>query len=877
MDTKKIRKLFFDFFKAKKHEIVDSAPITIKNDPSLMFTNAGMNQFKNIFLGDEIPKCKRIANTQKCLRVSGKHNDLEEVGIDKYHHTMFEMLGNWSFGDYFKENAIQWAWDLLVNVYKLDEKRLYVSIFGGDKKDNLEKDIESYNIWNKIVDDVKIIDGSKKDNFWEMGETGPCGPCSEIHIDLRSENEIKKIPTRNLINKDHPEVIEIWNLVFIEFNRLSNGKLVLLPNKHVDTGMGLERLAMAIKGLKSTYDIDLFDSTIKSLSKESNYNYGENSKIDIAFRVIVDHIRAIVFTISDGEIPSNNKSGYVIRRILRRAVRYGFSSLNIKKPFLHKLAKTVILDYSDIFDNLINQQDFIVKVILEEEKTFLKTLDKGLSMISNIKNEAINENKTISGKIAFELYDTYGFPYDLTDLIAKENNLSVDENEFKIQLELQRNRSRNVSKIIKEDWKIISKKGNCEFVGYVKLSSKSKILKYRKIIDKELTSYHVVFNTTPFYSESGGQVGDTGNLIYDDKKIKILNTIKENDLIIHQINELPSNLNDSYKLEVSAFRRSLISNNHSATHLLHAALQKILGNHVIQKGSLVNDKALRFDFSHFTKISDTEIRDIQNLVNEKIRKNIEVKVLENTPIEKAKKMGAMALFGEKYGKNVRVVIIDNKYSIELCGGTHVSFTSEIGTFKVISESSISSGIRRIEALTSVEAENYIINESNEIKELKSMLKAGDVLSAVNSLLSKNKKLEEKVLGFSKIQKNNLKDDLKKNILIINDTNILINEFEDESLDMIKKIGFELKNEFKNLIFLATTKHNSKPSILLLISEDLVNKFNLDSRVIINDLSVYIEGGGGGQKFFSTAGGKNIDGLSKVISIGKKMILEKVSV
>ena len=877
MDTKKIRKLFFDFFKAKKHEIVDSAPITIKNDPSLMFTNAGMNQFKNIFLGDENPKYKRIANTQKCLRISGKHNDLEEVGIDKYHHTMFEMLGNWSFGDYFKENAIQWAWDLLINIYKLDEKRLYVSIFGGDKKDNLEKDIESYNIWNKIVDDVKIIDGSKKDNFWEMGETGPCGPCSEIHFDLRSENEIKKIPTRNLINKDHPEVIEIWNLVFIEFNRLSDGKLVLLPNKHVDTGMGLERLAMAIKGLKSTYDIDLFDSTIKSLSKESNYKYGENSKIDIAFRVIVDHIRAIVFTISDGEIPSNNKSGYVIRRILRRAVRYGFSSLNIKKPFLHKLAKTVISEYGDIFDNLINQQNFIVKVILEEEKTFLKTLDKGLSMISNIKNEAINENKTISGKIAFELYDTYGFPYDLTDLIAKENNLSVDEDEFKTHLELQRNRSRNVSKIIKEDWEIIHQKGNCEFVGYEKLSSKSKILKYRKTIDKELTSYHVVFNTTPFYSESGGQVGDTGNLIYDGKKIEILNTIKENDLIIHQMNELPLNLNDSYKLEVNAFRRSLISNNHSATHLLHAALQKILGNHVIQKGSLVNDKALRFDFSHFTKVSDTEIRDIQKLVNGKIRNNIEIKILENIPIEKAKKMGAMALFGEKYSKNVRVVVIDNKYSIELCGGTHVSFTSEIGAFKVISESSISSGIRRIEALTSVEAENYIINESNEIKKLKSILKAGDVLSAVNSLLSKNKKLEEEVLGFSKIKKNNLKDDLKKKILIKNDTNILINEFDDESLDMIKKIGFELKNEFKNLIFLATTKHNSKPSILLLISEDLVKKFNLDSRIIINDLSVYIEGGGGGQQFFSTGGGKNIDGLSKVISIGKKMILEKVSV
>ena len=876
MNTKKIRKLFFEFFKEKNHQIVSSAPITIKNDPTLMFTNAGMNQFKNIFLGDENPKHVRIANTQKCLRVSGKHNDLEEVGIDKYHHTMFEMLGNWSFGDYFKNNAIEWAWELLTKVYNLDEKRLYVTVFGGDQKDNLSKDIESFDIWKNIIDVSKIIDGSKKDNFWEMGDTGPCGPCSEIHIDLRSKEDIEKIPTKKLINKDHPEVIEIWNLVFIEFNRLSNGKLKVLPNKHVDTGMGLERLAMSIKGLDSTYDIDLFSELIKKISKESNFNYGENLKVDIAFRVIVDHIRALVFTISDGEIPSNNKSGYVIRRILRRAIRYGFSSLNIKKPFLHNLVKTVISEYSDVFDNLIPQQDFIIKVILEEEKTFLKTLEKGLSMISNIKKDGIKNNNIISGDIAFELYDTYGFPCDLTELIAREDNLNVDLIQFNKQLEIQRNRSRNASKIINEDWEVINDKVLSKFIGYKNFSSESIILKYRKAFLKDTKVYQVVFNNTPFYSESGGQVGDTGILIFKNKKIKILNTIKENDLIIHQMDELPSKLDASYRLEIDFSRRESISNNHSSTHLLHAALQEILGDHVIQKGSLVNHKYLRFDFSHFTKLSDLEIDMIQKLVNQKIRDNIQVEILENTPIEEAKKMGAMALFGEKYGENVRVVIIDKTYSVELCGGTHVSHTSSIGNFKITSESSISSGIRRIEALTSKEADNYILNESNIIKKLKLLLKTNNIVSAVNNILNKNKILEDEISDFSKIKKMNLKVDLKKNILKKNNINILINDFDSEPLDLIKSLGFELKNEFKNFIFLATTINNLKPSILLLISENLVDKYNMDARKIINNLSTYIDGGGGGQPFLSTAGGKNSKGISNVISIGQKIILEKIS-
>ena len=868
MNSKKIRNIFFDYFESKGHKIIESAPITVKDDPTLMFTNAGMNQFKNIFLGNETPKNKRIANTQKCLRVSGKHNDLEEVGIDKYHHTMFEMLGNWSFGDYFKRDAIHWAWDLLVNNYKLDAKRLYITVFGGDKIEKLKKDTEAVEIWREIVDDNKIIDGSKHDNFWEMGDTGPCGPCSEIHIDLRSEKEIKKTPTHKLINRDHPEVIEIWNLVFIEFNRKANGSLVTLPNKHVDTGMGLERLSMAIKRLNSTYDTDLFKSIINSISKLSNLKYGLNEKHDIAFRVISDHIRAIVFTISDGAIPSNNKSGYVIRRILRRAVRYGFSSLEIKSPFLHKLAKSVIDEYKDVFHNLQSQENFIINIILEEEKTFLKTLDNGLKKINLIKENLDKKNKIIPGKVVFELYDTYGFPYDLTELIAKEDNLKIDKKSFDSFLEQQRDRSRKSSNVSSEDWKIVNDNFESNFKGYDELNLKSKIIKYRQANLDNKKKYHVVFSATPFYAESGGQVGDIGYMIFGDEKINIENTFKENDLIIHQIDKIPNDLNSEFELSVNKIRRRLISRNHSATHLLHSALREVLGDHVSQKGSLVNDKVLRFDFSHFSKISEDDLKKITDIVNNKILDCIKVEILNDLSIDKAKKMGAMALFGEKYGDKVRVVIIDKSFSTELCGGTHVSNTSEIGLFKIISEGSISSGIRRIEALTSKELNLFLEKQSKEVASLKEILKSNNLVDSVSSLISKNKQLEDQINKFDTFRKKSIKDEIKEKIKKVNDISLLINHFEDENLDFIKQIGFEFEKEYKNIVFLATTKFNQKPSILLLISRSIIEKIKLDARIIIKDLSKHIDGSGGGQVFLSTAGGKNSKGLKNVLIEGE---------
>ena len=868
MNSKKIRNIFFDYFESKAHKIIESAPITVKDDPTLMFTNAGMNQFKNIFLGDETPKNKRIANTQKCLRVSGKHNDLEEVGIDKYHHTMFEMLGNWSFGDYFKRDAIHWAWDLLVNYYKLDKKRLYVTVFGGDKNEKLEKDIEAVEIWREIVDDNKIIDGSKNDNFWEMGDTGPCGPCSEIHIDLRSEKEIKKTPTHKLINRDHPEVIEIWNLVFIEFNRKASGSLVTLPNKHVDTGMGLERLSMAIKALNSTYDTDLFKSIINSISKLSNLKYGLNEKHDVAFRVISDHIRAIVFTISDGAIPSNNKSGYVIRRILRRAVRYGFSSLEIKSPFLHKLARSVIDEYKDVFTNLQSQENFIINVILEEEKTFLKTLDNGLKKINLIKENLDGKSKTLPGKVVFELYDTYGFPYDLTELISKEHSLKIDKKSFDSFLEQQRDRSRKSSNVSSEDWEIVNDNFESNFKGYDELNLKSKIIKYREVSLDNKKKYHVVFSVTPFYAESGGQVGDIGYMIFGDEKLKIENTFKENDLIIHQIDKIPNDLNSEFELSVNIIRRRLISRNHSATHLLHSALREVLGDHVTQKGSLVNDKVLRFDFSHFTKISEDDLKKISDIVNNKILDSIKVEILNDLSIDKAKKMGAMALFGEKYGDKVRVVIIDKSFSTELCGGTHVSNTSEIGLFKIISEGSISSGIRRIEALTSKELNLFLEKQSKEVITLKEILKSNNLVDSVSGLISKNKQLEDQISKFDTFRKKSIKDEIKEKIKKVNDISLVIHHFEDEKLDFIKQIGFEFEKEYKNIVFLATSKFNQKPSILLLISRSIIAQTKLDARIIIKDLSKHIGGSGGGQVFLSTAGGKNSEGLKSVLIEGE---------
>ena len=871
MDTKKIRQIFFDFFKNKGHSIIESAPITVKDDPTLMFTNAGMNQFKDIFLGNTKSKNKRIANTQKCLRVSGKHNDLEEVGIDKYHHTMFEMLGNWSFGDYFKEDAIKWAWELLTKEYKLDESRLYVTIFGGDKSDKLSRDLESLEIWKQIVPQSKIIDGSKKDNFWEMGETGPCGPCSEIHIDLRDPKEIQAVPTSKLINKDHPEVIEIWNLVFIEFNRKIDGSLENLPEKHVDTGMGLERLSMAIDSLTSTYDTNIFRSIIKSLEKISGKKYGVEKEINIAFRVICDHIRAIVLTISDGAIPSNNKAGYVIRRILRRAVRYGYSTLQLKEPFLNELSQSVIVEYKDIFKNLSSQSDFIKEVILEEEKTFLSTLDKGLKKI----NEYGESSKKVSGELVFELYDTYGFPIDLTELIFREKGINIDKEKFNELLETQRNRSRNVSKAISDEWKILKKgKKLTSFIGYEEDNSLSQIIMYRKVSEDENTNFHLVFDKTPFYPESGGQVGDKG-VIYDgNEKIKVLDTFKENDLVIHLAEKLPSSLDDKIKIEIDKNRREFISKNHSATHLLHSALRDTLGNHISQKGSLVNEKILRFDFSHFSKIDVDSLEKISDIVNDKIFENIKVKIENNVNIEDAKKKGATALFGEKYGDKVRVVSIDDKFSLELCGGTHVGSTSEIGQFKILSESSISSGVRRIEASTSVESERISKLDSKTISELKNLLKSKDILESVNSLITKNKALEKEIDLKNNERKKQIKSELNSSVLKIKNVNLLINDFKDEKMNFVKQIAFELEKELKNMIFLGTLLDSNKPLILIMISKNLLDELDIDANDIINKLATHIEGSGGGQKFLATAGGKNKEGIKKVINEGR-IILESI--
>ena len=871
MDTKKIRQIFFDFFKNKGHSIIESAPITVKDDPTLMFTNAGMNQFKDIFLGNTKSKNKRIANTQKCLRVSGKHNDLEEVGIDKYHHTMFEMLGNWSFGDYFKEDAIKWAWELLTKEYKLDESRLYVTIFGGDKSDKLSRDLESLEIWKQIVPQSKIIDGSKKDNFWEMGETGPCGPCSEIHIDLRDPKEIQAVPTSKLINKDHPEVIEIWNLVFIEFNRKIDGSLENLPEKHVDTGMGLERLSMAIDSLTSTYDTNIFRSIIKSLEKISGKKYGVEKEINIAFRVICDHIRAIVLTISDGAIPSNNKAGYVIRRILRRAVRYGYSTLQLKEPFLNELSQSVIAEYKDIFKNLSSQSDFIKEVILEEEKTFLSTLDKGLKKI----NEYGESSKKVSGELVFELYDTYGFPIDLTELIFREKGINIDKEKFNELLETQRNRSRNVSKAISDEWKILKKgKKLTSFIGYEEDNSLSQIIMYRKVSEDENTNFHLVFDKTPFYPESGGQVGDKG-VIYDgNEKIRVLDTFKENDLVIHLAEKLPSSLDDKIKIEIDKNRREFISKNHSATHLLHSALRDTLGNHISQKGSLVNEKILRFDFSHFSKIDVDSLEKISDIVNDKIFENIKVKIENNVNIEDAKKKGATALFGEKYGDKVRVVSIDDKFSLELCGGTHVGSTSEIGQFKILSESSISSGVRRIEASTSVESERISKLDSKTISELKNLLKSNDILESVNSLITKNKSLEKEIDLKNNERKKQIKSELNSSVLKIKNVNLLINDFKDEKMNFVKQIAFELEKELKNMIFLGTLLDSNKPLILIMISKNLLDELDIDANDIINKLATHIEGSGGGQKFLATAGGKNKEGIKKVINEGR-IILESI--
>lgn len=866
MDSKSIRQTFLDFFASKEHEVVSSAPIVIKDDPTLLFTNAGMNQFKDAFLGNVLVKNTRVTDTQKCLRVSGKHNDLEEVGVDTYHHTMFEMLGNWSFGDYFKKEMIPWAWELLTEKYKIDVDRLYVTIFQGDEGDGLEEDKEALEVWSKIIDPKRIIKADKKDNFWEMGETGPCGPCSEIHIDLRSEEDRKSIDALDLVNQDHPQVVEIWNLVFMQYNRLKSGKLEKLPATHVDTGMGFERLCMALQGKQSNYDTDLFQPSIKALEKLSSKTYqASDSKQDIAFRVCVDHIRAIAFSIADGQLPSNTGAGYVIRRILRRAVRYGFSFLDLKSPFLYQLIPAMIESLGHQFEELTQQQELIEKVIQEEEQSFLRTLDKGISLFDNYK---VRSN-AIDGAFAFELYDTYGFPIDLTELLAAEKGMKVNMSEFQEKLQEQKERSRSASKIETDDWVVLLDDEVEEFIGYDYLESKVKISRYRKINQKGKDLYQLVFNVSPFYPEGGGQVGDQGYIESEEEKISIIDTKKENNLIIHFSKQLPKNPKLEFKAVVAKKARQLTAANHTATHLMHEALRQVLGDHVEQKGSLVNADHLRFDFSHFQKVSAEEIREIEDIVNQKIQANIPLNEYRKIPIAEAKSKGALALFGEKYGDLVRMIEFGS--SKELCGGTHVKASGEIGLFKIVSEGAVAAGIRRVEAVSASKAVELFFKNNDEIIEAKQMLKQPKSLkAAIEKLQEDNLKLQKEIESFKRAAAANVKEVLKQKVQSKGGVNVLIEEVDLDS-KAIKDLAFQLKAEIDQLFLVLVTKQGGKPSISILISDELVQSKGFNAGQLVRDLAKHIQGGGGGQAFFATAGGKNPDGISTVIEEANKLI------
>ena len=869
MNSKDIRKAFFSFFKDKNHVIDQSAPMVLKGDPSLMFANAGMNQFKDIFLEFESPKTKRIANTQKCLRVSGKHNDLEEVGVDTYHHTMFEMLGNWSFGDYFKKEAIQWSWELLTRVYKIDSNRLYVTIFEGDLKDGTKEDQEAFKIWEELIPSKQILKFGKKENFWEMGNQGPCGPSSEIHIDLRETNEINKVPSVNLVNKGHPLVIELWNLVFMEFNRNADGSLNSLNKKHIDTGLGLERLTMVLQSKKSNYDTDLFQPLIKTLEEISGFRYISNSKTDgqelvnVAFRVIVDHVRAVAFSITDGQLPSSTGAGYVIRRILRRAIRYGYQFLEFKEPFIHQLVPILVHNFEGVFEDIVTRKEFIIKIIKEEETSFFRTLSEGIKKMQQIVSYQLkSKNNLISGQLAFELYDRYGFPLDLTQLIASENNLEIDIKEFKASLEGQKQRSKIDA--VKEfgDWILVNEHNSQEFIGYDHLEAKVRITKYRSIIRKDKQEFQLIFNSTPFYPEGGGQVGDQGYLKNQIEQIRIKDTKKENGIIVHYIDELPSNIKASFHAFIDEEKRSKIAKNHSATHLLHYALRSVLGSHVEQKGSLVNEKYLRFDFSHSSKLSKQDLVAVENLVKDQIREAISLKEYRNMSIEQAKERGALMLFGEKYGDSVRVIQFGK--SAELCGGIHVSNTANIGNFMITSESSISSGVRRIEAVSYLEADKIVNNRLDQYNAISKILKTNeDLSSAVQNILIKNQLLQKELESFSKENLKEFKRNLIKNKNQIHSFSLIIKESNFRP-DQLKQIAFELKQELKNFVLLLTSNYNNKPNITLMISEDLVESKKWSAETIIKDLAKEIKGGGGGQPFFATAGGVDINGLEKVL-------------
>ncbi|UTW67402.1 alanine--tRNA ligase [bacterium SCSIO 12643] len=868
-DSNQIRKQFFEYFESKGHQIVPSAPMVIKDDPTLMFTNAGMNQFKEYFLGQSEAKHLRVADTQKCLRVSGKHNDLEEVGVDTYHHTMFEMLGNWSFGDYFKQEAIEMAWDLLTNVYKIEKDRLYITVFGGDEQDGTVADTEAEEIWKKYTDADRIMRFDKKDNFWEMGDTGPCGPCSEIHVDIRSDEERAKLDGKSLVNKDHPLVIEIWNLVFIQYTRMFDKSLKDLPQKHIDTGMGLERLAMVLQAKQSNYDTDIFTSLISEIEKHTTQKYtATDSRVDVAFRVIADHIRAVSFAIADGQLPSNTGAGYVIRRILRRAVRFGYSFLGIEKPILTELVNTLSDLMGDQFDELEKQKVLIQKVIREEEEGFLRTLSKGIVRFEEYKKN----HHQVKGDFAFELYDTFGFPIDLTQLMAAEAGMIVDLEGFNVALEEQRTRSRKATKVTAEDWVVLIEDDEEEFIGYDYTTSDVSITKYRKVNQKGNDLYQLVFNITPFYAEGGGQVGDQGYIEANGKKVKIIDTKKENKLIIHFTTELPEDLNAKFKAVVAGKKRAATAANHTATHVLHHALREVLGTHVEQKGSMVNEKYLRFDFSHFQKMTPEEIRDIEVRVNAKVRANIPLEENRALPIAEAEKLGAMMLFGEKYGDMVRVIKFGE--SVELCGGTHVKSTGEIGFFKIVSESAIAAGVRRIEAVTGEEAQNYIFQNIDTLDALRASLRnPKDIKKSISDLLSSNSNLEKEMNAFRTERAKNFKQHIKDELESINGINFHAREL-DINTDDVKKMVHEIRNEVENAFVVIATKSDNKATLTIGISDSVVKSKELHAGNIVRELAKKISGGGGGQPFFATAGGKNADGIEEAL-LGARAIVQTV--
>ncbi len=884
MESNKVRQTFLDFFKSKGHEIVPSAPMVVKGDPTLMFINSGMAPFKDLFLGNAPIKYPRVADTQKCLRVSGKHNDLEEVGVDTYHHTMFEMLGNWSFGDYFKKDAIAWAWELLTEVYKIDKSRLYVTVFEGSVEENVPFDQEAYDTWKLYVSEDRILKGNKKDNFWEMGDTGPCGPCTEIHYDGRSDEDRKKVEGATLVNNDDPQVIEVWNNVFMEFMRKADKSLEKLPAQHVDTGMGFERLVRVLQGKQSNYDTDVFTPLLNKIEQLSGHRYLPQNEeqhkqqqiINIAMRVIADHIRTISFSIADGQLPSNTGAGYVIRRVLRRAIRYGYQSLNIKEPFMYRIVPTLAHQLGEQFPELNTQKLLIEKVIKEEEISFYKTLEIGLKRIDQVCIDltASKKSTVIDGKTVFELYDTFGFPVDLTSLIARGYNLSINEEEFKVYLEEQKARSRAATVVDTDDWVIISSNDDAktltEFVGYTDLECDANIVRYRKVKAKNKEQFQIVLNKTPFYAESGGQVGDSGTLENVNDKIVITDTKKENGILIHFCDRLPENIQATFTAKVDKYKRAFTENNHSATHLLHAALRNVLGTHVEQKGSLVNDEYLRFDFSHFSKITDEELYEIEKIVNTKIRENIKSNI-QQMSIDDAKKTGAMALFGEKYGDIVRVVEFDKNYSIELCGGTHVKATGQIGYFKITSESAVAAGIRRIEAVTALKFEEYFDNQTTTLNEVKALLKNNkDVVKSLSNVINENAELQKQVQGLLREKAQVIKLQLLQKIEVKNGVNFIAEKIVFNSAEEIKNMLFEIRNQTPNCVCVLAAEVNGKPSLSVIIDDELVKSKNLNAGAIIKDLAKEINGGGGGQPFYAQAGGTKLEGLDVAIAKAKAM-------